>query len=170
MGLDPERDGGLAEAEERLLEVLVRSVIEEAEGPAARGGVVDNLGHEALVLAEVQLVAYAYLARGLDDDVPEPLLAVEFPEQEDHDVGAGLLLLAEEAGGEDFRVIEDEGVTLAEIVDDVLEKTVFDGSGLAVEYEQSAFVAPPGWFLRHPVLGKDELELGEFHVLDHAAK
>ena len=140
--LDPLRHRGLAQREERGLELLVRSVIEEAQRAAAGGRVVDHLGHHALVLSEIQFVADPDLAGGIHDHVPEALLLVEFAQQEHHDVGARLLLLAGKLGREDLGVVEDEPVTLAEIVDDVLELPVVDLAGVLVEDHQFAFVAP----------------------------
>ena len=49
------------------------------------------------------------------------LLAVELPQEEYHYVSPGLLLLAVEPCRKDLRVVEYEGVTLPEIIYDVLE-------------------------------------------------
>ena len=162
--LHPLRDRDLAQGEEGGLEIFVRAVVEEAQRAAAGGGVVDDFRHQALVLAEIKLVADADLPRRIHDHVPQVLLAVQFPQQEHHDVRPGLLFLAVQAGREDFRVIEDEGVAFAEIIDDILEDAMLDGARLLVDDHQAAFVAPAGRFLRHLALGQDELELRQFHA------
>ena len=73
-------------------------------------------------------------------------------------------LLAIQAGGQYFRIVEDESVSFSEIIDDILEQTVLDFSRLFVKDHQAAFVTPPEGLLCDPVLGKDELELGKFHI------
>ena len=161
--LDPERDRGLAESEEGLLEFVVGPVIEETERPAARGRVVDHFRDKALVFTEIELVSDPDLTGRVDDYVPETLLPVEFPEQEDHDVRPRLLLFSIETCGEDFGVVEDEHVPLAEIIDDILEKLVLDFPGVLVEDHQPAFVSPARGFFRDPLLRESEIELREFH-------
>ena len=157
--LYPGRDRGLSEGEEGLFELLVRSVEEETEGPAAGSGVVDDLGHETLVLAEVELVAYAYLPGRVHDHVPEALLPVQFPEEVDLDGCAGLFLVAVESCGEYLGVIQDEGVALSEVFDDVLEEFVLDFAAVLVEDHQLALVPPSRWVLCYLVRIKGELEL-----------
>ena len=150
---------GLSQAEQGLLELVIWTVIKETQGPSAGGGVVDDFGHQAVVLAKVELVAYADLAGGIDYHVPEPLLLVQFPEHEYHDVRAGLFLLAVETGGEHFGVVEDKGVSLSEIINDILEDAVLYFSGFPVEYHQFAFVTPSCGLCGYAVLWKAELEL-----------
>ena len=160
LALDPFRYGQFAEAEQRLLEVLVRSVVKETQGATPGGGVVNHFGDKALVLSEIEFVSYPDLAGGIHDHIPQVLLPVQFTKQEHHDVGSGLLLLAVKPGGEDFRVVEHEGVAFAEILDDVLEKSVLDLAGVLMDYHEFAFVAPSRWLLGHTLLREDELELG----------
>ena len=119
----PLRQRRFAQREERMLELLVGAVEQEAQRAAARGGVVDHLGHQ---------------------HVPQPQFAVEFPQQEDFDFGAGLLLVAVEACRENLRVVEDEQVLFVEILDDVLEDTVLDSAFGAVDDHQTRLVAIVG--------------------------
>ena len=121
---------------------FVRAVIEEAQGPSAGGRVVDHLGHHAVVVAEIEFVAYTDLAGRVHYDIPQPLLPVEFAQQEHHDVGACLFFLAQELGREDLGVVEHEAVALAEVFYDVLEPAVFYFSAVLVEHHQAAFVPP----------------------------
>ena len=161
--LDPRQDRRFTQGEEGLLELIIGTVEEETQGTAAGGRVVDDFGYQTLVLAEIKLVADADLAGGIDDDVPQALLLVELAQQEDLDVCAGLFLVAVQAGRKDLRVVEDEGVILAEILDDVLEEFVLDFSGGLVQDHKPAFVAPSRGIGRDLVLGQVEVELGKFH-------
>ena len=139
--LHPFRDWNVAQAEEGLLEILVPAVIEKPQCPSSRGGVVDDFGHET-VISEIKLVADADFSGRLHNDVPEPLLPVQFPEKEDLDVGAGLLLLAQKPGRKYLRVIEDERVALSEVIHYILENPVLYFSRVLVQYHHPALVAP----------------------------
>ena len=140
----PLRQRRFAQREERMLELLVGAVEQEAQRAAARGGVVDHLGHQQVVVAEVEFVADTDFARGVHQHVPQPQFAVEFPQQEDFDFRAGLLLVAVEACRENLRVVEDEQVLFVEILDDVLEDTVLDSAFGAVDDHQTRLVAIVG--------------------------
>ena len=140
----PFRQGRFAQREERLLELLVGAVEQEAQRAAARGGVVDHLGHQQVVVAEIEFVADADLARRVHQHVPQPQFAVQFAQQEDLDLGAGLLLVAVEARREDLGIVEDEQILFVEVLDDVLENAVFDGPFGAVDDHQPGFVAVVG--------------------------
>ncbi len=93
----PLRQRRFAQREERMLELLVGAVEQEAQRAAARGRIVDHLGHQQVVIAEVEFVADADLCGRVDQHVPEPQFAVQFAQQENFDFGAGLLLVAVEA-------------------------------------------------------------------------
>ena len=87
------------------------------------------------------------------------LLPVEFPKKEHHDVRSGLFFFAIEPGRENLSVVEDEGVTLSEIIYDVLEQTVLDFSGFLVEDHEFALIPPSGRLGRDALLWKVEFEL-----------
>ena len=157
--LHPKGNGGLAEGEKGFLELLVGTVVEKTQGPSAGSGVVYHFRDHALVLAEVQLVADTDLAGRIDDHVPEALLLVEFAQQEDHDIGAGLFLLAEQACGEDLGVVQDEPVSLAEIIYDVLENSVLYLAAVLVEDHEAALVPPADRLLGYLLLREVEIEL-----------
>ena len=140
----PFGQGGLAEAEERLFELLVGAVEEEAERTSARCGVVDHFGHEQVVVAEVELVADADLAGGVHQYVPQAQLAVELAQQEDLDLGPGLLLVAVQTCGEDLGIVEYEEVLFVEVLDDVLEDAVLDGALGPIDHHQTRFIAVLG--------------------------
>ena len=145
LGLDllahPSRQGRLAQTVERRLELVVRAVEEEAQRTAARGGVVDHLGAHHVVVAEVELVPYSYLSGRINQNVPQTQLAVELAQQEDLDLGARLLLVSVEACGEYLRVVEDEDILLLEIVDYILENSMFDLARGSVYHHQTRLVA-----------------------------
>ena len=162
-GLHPFRDVGLAKGEEGLLEVLVRAVEEEAQGAAAGSGVVDDFRHKRFIFTEVKLVADTDFTGGIHDYVPKALFAVQFAEQEDHDVGPCLFLFAVHAGGEDLCVVEDEGVSFAEVVYYVFEDPVLYFTAVFVEDHEAGFVSPTGGFLGNSVLRKIKTKLRKFH-------
>ena len=137
----PARKGRLAQFEERRLEFVVIAVEQEAQRAAARSGVVDHLGHHQVVIAEIELVADTDLARRIDQHVPQTQFAVQLAQQEDFDLGAGLLLVAVQTGRKDLRVVEDEQVALVEIVDDILEDTMLDRALGTVHHHQTRLVA-----------------------------
>ena len=140
----PARKGRLAQFEERRLEFVVIAVEQEAQRAAARSGVVDHLGHHQVVVAEVELVADADFAGRIDQHVPQAQFAVQLAQQEDFDLGAGLLLVAVQTGRKDLRVVEDEQVALVEIVDDILENTMLDRALGTVHHHQTRLVAVLG--------------------------
>ena len=80
------------------------------------------------------------LARRIDQHVPQAQFAVQLAQQEDLDLGAGLLLVAVQTGREDLGVVEDEEVLFVEILDDILEDAVFDGAFGAVDDHQARVV------------------------------
>ena len=153
--LDPLGNRGLAEGKEGCLELVIRSVIEETQGPAPGGGVVYDLRYHALIFAEVELVANPDLPCWIDDDIPELLLPVEFAEQEHHYVGTCLLLLSQELGRKHFGIVEHDAVALAEVVYEVLELAVLDFAAVLVEDHQFALVPPlnPAVDFRHKFSG-----------------
>lgn len=156
---DKPQDRGFSKAVECLFELLVRAVEQEPEGAAAGGGVVDNLRYKALVLSEVKLVADTDLAGGVYDNIPQPLLAGELAEQEDLNVGSGFFLLAIKACGEYFGVVENEGVSLSEVVYDVLENFMLYFSCVLMKYHKAAFVAPSCRLGGNPFCREIEVEL-----------
>ena len=52
----------LSELEQSLLEFIMITVIKKSQSAAARSRVVYHLGHHRIVITEIKLVAYAYLA------------------------------------------------------------------------------------------------------------
>ena len=82
----------LTHSVERLLELLVRTIEQEAEGTATRSSVINNLGTHKLIITEVELVADTNLSCRVHQHIPQAQLAVELTEQEDLDVCTCLLL------------------------------------------------------------------------------
>ena len=135
----------------------------ETEGTATGGRIVDDFGHEALVLAEVEFVTDTDFTRGIDNHVPEALLAVQLAEQIDLDAGSGLLLIAIETGREYLGVVEYEGITFIEVVENILENTVLNLTAVLVKDHQFAFITPAYGLGSDFFLGEIERELREFH-------
>ena len=151
----PFRERNVSQTEQSLLEILIAAVVEESQCPSPGRGVVNYLGNEAVV-TEIKLVADADFPGRLDDDIPESLLLVKFPEEEHLDVCTCLLLLAQKSGREYLGVIEDECVTLSEVVNYVLENLVLYFSRILVKYHHPALVTPlSGRFVGNVLLEGD---------------
>ena len=116
----------LAQTEERLLELLVRTVEEESQRTSTRSGVVDHLGTQNIVLAEVELVTNTDFTRRIDQHVPQSQLAIQLAEQENLDLGSRLLLVTVEACREHLRIVKDKAIALIEVVKDILERAMLD--------------------------------------------
>ena len=131
------------------------AVVEEPQGTATAGGVVDNLGHHGARLVKEQLVADTYLACRLYQHVPQAHLFIELAQQEHFYLGVGLLLGAVETGREYLGIIEYKGVALVEVVEYITEVEVLaldgitlvvfsvhvDGLRLAVQHHKTALIA-----------------------------
>ena len=74
-----------------------------------------------VVLGERELVADADFARGVNQHIPQPALFVELAKQENADLGACLLLLAEHQRGENAGVVHHEQIAVVEVVNDVFK-------------------------------------------------
>ena len=138
----------------------MRSVVEETKGAASACRVVDDFCHHRLVLAEIKLVADAYLAGRVNQDVPKAHLPVELAQQEDFYLGTCLLLVAIKACRKDLGVVEDKDIILVEVAEHVAKRVVMlDDAFLGMNDHQPAIVAEGGWFLSNAVFGKLVLEL-----------
>ena len=156
--MDIRRQGHLPQPVQDLLE---NAVIEEADGAAASFLHVskDFTGEEPI--AEGAAGSRLQPAAGADQRFP--IRGVD-PAQEQHLHGhAGILLNAEQARGNYLRLINDEGVPGIQVINDIVEMFMFNGTVLPVVHEQAAVV--PGF---HGGLG-DQLfrefiiEIGGFH-------
>ena len=137
----------LSECEELLLELVVGTVVEEAQRSATRGGVVDYFGNERAVVVEEELVAYTYLACRLYQHIPQAHLLVELAEEEDLNLCVCLLLRTVQTCRHHSCVVEDERVVLSEVVEDVEQRqshllAVFslDKLALGIGLEEGVFL------------------------------
>ena len=133
----PARQGSFALLVERLLELVVVAVEQETQRTTARSGVVDHLSHQQVVIAEIELVTDTDFTCRIYQHVPQTLFAVELTQQEDLDLCSGLLLVAIEACGENFGIVEDEDVVRIEVLDYIFESSVFDRTGCAIDDHQA---------------------------------
>ena len=113
------------------------AVVEETESAAARGGVVDNLGHHRLIVAEVKLVADSDFTGGLHKHIPELVFGIELAKQKHFNARPGLFLVAEQPGRENLGIVEHKNVAVVEIVDDILEYPVLDFTARTVDHHQA---------------------------------
>ena len=84
---------------------------------------------------------------------------VQFAEQQHLDFGTSLFLLAVEFGGEHLSIINDEHIAIFHIVHQVLEDTVLNLSGLAVDDHHSGLVAVLRRLQRNQFAGQVEFKL-----------
>ncbi len=149
----------MAQSEEVALELVVRTVVQEAQSASARGGVVDYFGYHRFVFAEVEFVADADFAGGFYQYVPEFVVGVELAQQEYFDACAGLFLVAIEQGGEHLSVVQYHYIAVAKVVEHVLENLVLNFTGFAVYNHEFAFVAVFNRILGNKFFGKIEFKL-----------
>ena len=150
----------LTQSKELALEHIVRTVIEEAQGAATAGGIVNHLCHHRSVVLKEELVADTDFAGGLHQHIPKAQLLIELTQKEHLNLGVGFFLGTIKTGGEHARIVEDEDVTLIKIVDDITEGHILgvalsisqaisfsillvhvDGLALTVNHHQPAVVA-----------------------------
>ena len=84
---------------------------------------------------------------------------VELAQEEDFDFGTGLLLVSIEQGREHTGVVEDKKVVFVEVIDNLLEDTMFYRTRFAIDYHESRLVAVLGRILGDLLVGKFKLEL-----------
>ena len=170
--------GSFSQGEELALELVVRAVVEEAQGASAARCVVNHFGHHRSAVVEEELVADANLACWFDKHVPQAHFLVQLAQQEYLYLGVGLLLCAVEACGEHLCVVEDERIALVEVVENVAEVKILlvalvvgerfavlvgfeqvDGLRLLVKHHQAAFVTMEGRVQGDELFRQFEFEL-----------
>ena len=122
----------LAKCEQLAFELIVRTVVKEAQRTAAACSVVDDLSHHCARIVEEELVAYTNLTCRLNEHVPEAHLLIEFAQQEHLNLSVSLLLCAIKARRKHLSVVEDESIMLVKVVEHIAEVEVFALDGLAV--------------------------------------
>ena len=115
----------LAKTIEGLFEHIVGTIIEETECTSTRRGVVNHLCHQRLIRTEVELVAYTNLAGRVNQHIPQTELFIEFTKEKHLNARTRLLLVAVKTCREHSSVVEDKGITLLEIIGDLLEDAMF---------------------------------------------
>jgi hypothetical protein len=160
----------LTKREQCMLELLVSTIKEEAQGASTAGGIVDDLSYHAIVFAKVEFVADTNLTSGVNQYVPQTHIAIKFSKQENLDSGTSLFLITIEAGGENLGVVEDKHILLVKEVYDVSEGlAMFDDSTLGVNYHKTTIIAMVegallgeveiAWILSNALIGQSVLEL-----------
>lgn len=127
--------GGMPQDFQLGLEVVVASIMEKPDGPSTAGGIVHHFSHQdfvSLFVVEVEFVPHADLTGRVDQNVPKPGFLIQFPQQEDFDLGAGFFFLALHSGREDLGIVENEGIPVFKDVEDIFKILVFDFTGIPV--------------------------------------
>ena len=109
-----------------LLELVVRTFIEETQRTSTGSGVINHLGHHGIVLTKIKLVTDADLTGRIDQHIPQVKLLVQLAQQEYLDTGSGLFLISIQTCRENFRIIKDKHIFIIKIIQDILEDLVFN--------------------------------------------
>ena len=132
--VDVRRQRRLAEPVENLLEDAVKLEFDDA--PAE----IRVLRHRARKLvAEADDVAGLGLLAGLDERFP--MRGVEPAQQEDLDLAARLVTMADEAGRHEARIVEDQRVARHEEFLEIVEMAMLDSLLDGVEHHETRCVA-----------------------------
>ena len=93
---------GRTQCKELSFKLIVRTIIQKAQGTSATGGIIDDLSYHWAVVLEEEFIAYAYLAGWFDQDIPQSEFLIKLTQQEHLDLGIGLLLSTKETGRKDL--------------------------------------------------------------------
>ena len=87
------RQRSLAQAIQQLLKLIVFSVEQETQRPSTRGGIVDDFGNQTIVFPEIQFITDSDLSCRIHQNVPNPQIPIQFPQQKDFDFSTGFFLI-----------------------------------------------------------------------------
>ena len=108
-------------------------------------GLVANRGFQGRIQSEAEFGTFVDLPvlSSVNDGegVPDPVISAEFAKEDDSDAKVGSDL---QYGGYHLRVVQNKQVPFPEIVEDVLEKPVFDLPAIPVQNHQARLVPPHG--------------------------
>ena len=94
--------------------------MQEAECSATRGGVIDNLCYEGVVIKE-QLVANTDFSCWFDKHIPQTHVSIQLTQQEYLNLCICLLLAAIQTCWHNLGIIEYKGIALVKEIEDVTE-------------------------------------------------
>ena len=133
----------------RLDPFRYRKVAEASSG----SGIVNDFGYKAVVISELQFVADTDFSGRFYDYIPEPLLSVQFAEEEYFDISIIFLLFSEKPGRKYLGIIQDEGVAFSEIISNVFENLVLYLACVLVKNHHAALISPfAGRFMGNVIL------------------
>src|ERR1700761_8705699 len=124
LALDIFRQRRFAQDLQHLTELVIGAVPQEPDRPSAAGGIVDHFRYQFVVVTEIKLVTHTDLPGWVDDHVPKPVWLVQFTQQENFDLGAGLLLTAIHSGGKYLGIIDYKNIFVIEIVENIAKMLV----------------------------------------------
>ena len=169
---------GFTQSEELLFELVVRTVIEETQGTSTTGGIVNHLSHHRPIFLKEEFVTDTDLTCRLHQHIPQTQVWVQLTQQEYFYLGIRFLLRTIQTCREHLRIVEDKGIILIEVIQDVPEVQIdglpfligqvvtlfillchLDLSALTVYHHQSAFIAMETWLKCHLLLRKLKLKL-----------
>ena len=98
----------------------MRTLIEETEGTATACRVVDNLGNHRVGVVKEEFIADTNLSCRFNKDIPKAHLGIEFTKKEHLNLGVSLLLSTPKTSREHLGIVEDECITLCEVIHNIL--------------------------------------------------
>ena len=140
---DAVRQRRLTQSVQCLLELVVRPVIQKTKGTSARSGIVNHLGYHRVIFTEIEFVADTDFAGRVYQHVPQAQLLIQLTQQKYLDTCTGFFLVAVQPGGKHLRIIKDKYILIIEIIQNILEHTVFDFARLSVQYHQARLISIP---------------------------
>ncbi len=114
--------GRRTQCKQLALELVVGTVVKEAQRTSATGGIVNDLGHHRSVFFKEEFVANTNLACRLYQHIPQAKFFIQLTQQEHLNLGIGLLLGTKQTGRKHLGVVEHHDIAIIEVVDDVAEE------------------------------------------------
>ena len=96
--------------EKQFLEFVMRAIVQEAQRTSSGGRIVYHLCHQLFIIAEIELIAYAYFAGRIHEDIPQLQSFIQFTQEENFDLSTGFLFITIETGGKNTGIVEDENI------------------------------------------------------------
>jgi len=159
LSLDAPWKGCFPQGIKGIFEVLMAAIKQKAQSASPGCRVVNDFGHHRFVFTEIKFVADTNFTGRIDQHIPKTEFFVEFSEQEHFNLSTRFLLVAVQASGKHFGIVEDEYILFVEILCNFFEYTVFNRTGSPVEHHQPGFVPVGRRILGDQLFRQLELEL-----------
>ena len=92
--VDKTRKRGLAQRVQLLLELVILAIKQKTQRSPARSGIINDLGHHAIIFSEIQLVPDTYFPGRINQHVPDTQFRTQLPQQKHLDLRSGFFLVS----------------------------------------------------------------------------